>query len=117
MKKALFIILFIIGFNSISFTQNMSSEELCEYIVDNYRPTEAVNCSNSSVLVKVHYYNIDNDNTGYVIAYIKKNNYDMHGKPYVYCSVPRNAWQYFKVDGQSSWGSAFNKYITKYGCK
>ncbi len=70
----------------------------------------------SSWLVKVEYYQVDYDG-GLVIAYIKKNDYDFKGKPYIFCGISSQRWSAFKTEGlYGSYGEAFHKYIMDYTC-
>lgn len=67
------------------------------------------------MLVKAGFYFISGN--GFVVAYIKDNQYDMKGEPYIFCGVSRKDWPTFKIEGaSSSWGKAFHKYIRDKVC-
>jgi hypothetical protein len=112
MKKILSLIL--IFTSAISYCQSNNYYDVLNYLKQNSQHNEQVACYGSSILVKAEYY-ISN-NLGYAVMYIKQSDYDMYGKPYVYCSVPVNRWQDFKNGGLSSWGESFHKFIKPYTC-
>jgi hypothetical protein len=55
----------------------------------------------------------------YVIAEIKKNDYDFNPKSYIFCVIPSMNWQNFQFGGYNdspSYGERFHKYIFDYKC-
>lgn len=104
-----------LGSISFVYSQEVSCQEIYEYLVENYRVTESVTCYGSTMLVKADFYLISG--TGFVVAYIKSNDYDIYGKPYLFCGVSREKWMNFKSEGMyNSWGKAFHKYIRDCTC-
>ncbi len=114
MKKILITFLgLFIGINT--FSQSISCSELYNMIVNNYDHKESTMCFNSSVLVRAEYYQLDN--MGFVIAYIKANEYDLQGTPYIFCGISSYTWTSFTSDGMfGSWGKAFHEYIRNNLC-
>lgn len=93
----------------------MRCQELFNAVTKKYESKDYVTCYNSSMLAKVEYYRLEN--MGFVVAYIKQNDYDIYGKPYIFCGISRERWNYFKSYGMyNSWGKAFHKYIIDYTC-
>lgn len=110
MKKT-FAILFI----SISnFIFSQSFDNAINFIKQNNTYSESVVCYNSRMLAKAEYY--ISDNVGYAVMYIKQNDYDIYGKPYIFCNISRDRWSYFKTGGYTSWGESFHQYIKEYIC-
>lgn len=114
MKRLLLFLLlfnFLDGINA----QNISCNELYNYVVENYDYEDSMSCFNSSVLARAEYYEVDG--YGFVVAYIKEYDYDYKGKPYIFCSISSYEWINFKSEGISnSWGKAFHKYIRDNTC-
>ena len=111
------VLVFILFFGySKSYSQSISCQELFETVVNNYYDKQSVNCYGSTMLVKVEYYTLRNN--GFVVAYIKSNDYDFRGKPYIFCGVSSMTWIYFKSEAmvEGSWGKSFNKYIMDHTC-
>lgn len=80
------------------------------------RYPDRVNTMGSSMLVKAEYYQVDY-NAGLVIAYIKNNEYDFKGKPYIFCGISSTRWSNFKSKGlYESWGKSFHEYIMDHTC-
>lgn len=95
--------------------QNITCQELFETITENYDTKDNINCFGSSALIKITYYRLNN--TGFAVAYIKKNDYDYKGQPYVFCGISQQLWSSFKAEGLvGSWGKAFNEYIMDNKC-
>jgi hypothetical protein len=87
-----------------------------EYVKKNYDSYS--NCPRavgSTMLANVERYKLDDSSL--VIAYIKKDYYDLYGKPYIFCGISDDRWTAFKNGGlQDSWGKSFHKYIIDYTC-
>jgi len=113
MKHTLLIIFFLF-FGRLSSAQEISCQKLYETITSQYDSESSVSCIGSSLLAKATYYTLDD--MGFVIAYIKENEYDINGKPYIFCGISSQRWSYFKSDGIYSWGKSFHKYIRDYTC-
>ena len=96
------------------YSQKISCQELFEIVTTKYDSKESVTCFGSSMLIKVDKYVIDNKN--YAVAYIKQNEYDFKGTPYVFCGIPNMNWGYFKYNSQGSWGESYHEYIRDYTC-
>lgn len=113
MKK---IILFsFVFFSSILFSQNIRCSDLVDYVIQNADYSDSVTCFDSSMLVKVTKYDLESSSI--VIAYLKKDEYDYRGKPYVFCGISSYNWSNFKYEGMSnSWGKSFHTYIMDYKC-
>lgn len=116
MKKILVISILGLIFNiGNSYAQNVSCNELYEIVINNHDYSTSVSCYGSSFLVKATYYECEN--VGFVIAYVKQNDYDYRGKPYIFCGVSLMDWSNFKASGMyGSWGKAFYKYIKPHTC-
>lgn len=107
-----FVLLFVFS-NTIK-AQDISCSELVTYVKSKAYPTSQ-SCLGSSFLVKVDRYEVDGN--GLVIAYIKNNQYDLTGKPYIYCGISYSTWNSFTSAGiMGSWGKAFHKYIKGNNC-
>jgi len=114
MKKAIFL-LTILFFSVTANSQDVSCDDLYNYVIDHSSYPSTINCFNSSWLIKVQ--NYDLDGKVFVVAYIKKNEYDLSGKRYIFCDVSSYAWSNFQSEGTyGSWGDAFHKYIMDYNC-
>jgi len=97
------------------FSQEVSCNELLNYVKSKDSYPQTVNCYNSSLLAKVKRYEVDG--VGIVVAYIKENEYDYRGKPYIFCGISSYTWINFTSDGTyNSWGKAFHKYIMDNKC-
>ena len=114
MKQIITLILLISSF--LVNAQSISCEEATQYIIKNLPRLESQICFSSSMLTKVEYYKLNSEETGYVVAYIKQNDNDIFGKPYLFCGISLQRWQDFKFAGIISWGEAFHKYIINYTC-
>jgi len=60
--------------------QGVSCQELIQAVKQANTYSNSVSCYSSSMLVKATYYQAEN--MGFVVAYIKKNQYDYYGRPY-----------------------------------
>jgi hypothetical protein len=113
--KKMFVILMILSAGIIdAYSQNISCQELFEIVTTRYESKESVSCYGSSLLVKADKYVIDNKI--YVVAFIKKNDYDFKGTPYIFCGIPSMNWGYFKYNSKSSWGESYHAYLKDYSC-
>ena len=113
--KKIIIVLAVLLFGCIdSYSQSMSCQEVFDIVTSKYDRKESTTCFGSTMLVKVDYYTLDNN--GFVVAYIKSNDYDFSGKPYIFCGISSMTWINFKVYGMNGWGEAFHKYIMDYKC-
>jgi hypothetical protein len=115
MKSILIPLLVFISFHSIS-AQNISCSELSRVITKDYSRKEKVKPLMSSMLAKATWY--EYEGMGFVIAYLKENDYDLNGSPYIFCGISNQRWTKFKNNGLfgSSYGKAFHKYIMEYTC-
>ena len=116
MKKTVSItlLLFVVGITTVS-AQNTSCGELAQFVSKNYNRKDEVNPITSTMIKKAIWYEYDNN--GFVIAYIKENDYDWNGNPYIFCGVSYDRWWKFKSEGiYDSYGKAFHKYIMNYTC-
>ncbi len=98
----------------IQSANTVSCQKIYSTVTQLFDAKDYVSCIGSSVLTKVEYYLMDG--VGFAIVYVKQNNYDIYGKPYIFCGVPLNNWNVFKIDGVSSWGESYHKYIRDYKC-
>ena len=117
MKPYKFILIpsLVFCFKFSAFAQQVSCSELYEYVLDNYDHKKNASILQSSMLVKVSYYEIDD--SGVVVAHIKQNDWDLTGKPYIFCGISRLRWNSFTNAGIfGSWGEAFHDYIMDYTC-
>jgi hypothetical protein len=95
--------------------QTMSCQEAMEVVFENYDYKDNVVPNGSAMLAKATYYTIEG--SGYVVAYMKSNKYDLQGRPYIFCGISSQQWAKFKSEGTfRSWGEAFQNYIMNYTC-
>jgi hypothetical protein len=114
MKKILLLFSLIL-WGHIGFSQSVSCQSLQEEIEEAAELESTATCVGSSALVKAEYYTLDGD--GFVIVYLKSNQYDFSGRPYVFCNISSARWSKFVSEGRNgSWGKAFNTYIRDYLC-
>jgi len=110
----LIVFVFFIG-GAETLSQTISCQELYETVTKNNRPTSSATCMGSTMLAKAEYYTYQG--TGYVVAYIKKNQYDFKGTPYIFCGVSSYRWSSFRSKGMTgSWGTAFHEHIMDNKC-
>jgi hypothetical protein len=114
MKKIIIVSMIVFLGNIDSYSQSITCQELFEIVTTKYDSKESVNCYGSTMLVKVDNYVIDNKN--YPVIYIKKNDYDFKGTPYIFCGVPSMNWSYFKFNTKGSWGESYQAYLKDYTC-
>ena len=113
-NKLIFFLLTLFGLFVTA--QTVSCNDLVRYAKSKVNNPFTVNTVGSSLLAKVEYYPVDY-NSGLLIAYIKQNDYDYVGMPYIYCGINSRRWNEFKFEGiVKSWGEAFHKYIKDYTC-
>lgn len=112
MKTLFFILSF--SFSILGFGQRLSCQEAYEIVLKNGTNKRTIKIINSSMLNKVEKYEVDG--SLYVIGWIKSNDYDYKGKPYLFCGVSRWDWNMFATEYISSAGEAFHKYIFPYKC-
>lgn len=113
-KTGLIILASVLNFAEIK-AQTISCQELYEVVTENYDNRDAVNVMMSTMLTKAVYYTVDGN--GFVVANIKRNDFDMQGAPYIFCGISSQRWARFKSEGMyGSWGEAFHKYIRDYIC-
>ena len=107
------VLLFV--FSHATKAQTPTCSELYSYVKQNGGYPSARSCFGSSFLAKVERYEVNGD--GVVVAWIKSNEYDFNGKPYMYCGISSSTWSYFTSAGtMGSWGKAFHKYIKGNNC-
>ena len=116
--KNIGVILLILNFH-FSFSQDISCPDLQEFIEDNryYKSSISNYTLNSSWLYEVTAY--EYEYKIYVIAKIKRNEYDYSSKSYVFCGIPSQNWSNFRYKGYGepdSYGERFHKYIIDYQC-
>lgn len=105
---------------SVSFAQSVSCEDLMRYVQQegyNKGTVNTVQLISSSWLSEVKCYSIDN--TLVVIAEIKRDQWGINKKKYVFCGVPSTKWDAFcfgYYDSGKTYGERFNKYIIDYQC-
>jgi len=106
--------MFFLGAATVT-AQTMSCQEVYEIVTEQYDSKDTVNCYMSTMLAKATYYQLEG--MGFVVAYIKRNKFDMRGKPYIFCGISSTRWRSFKSGGMyGSWGKSFHKYIREYTC-
>lgn len=114
MKKILFCILLLL-YSSEMIAQSMSCQELFDTVTKYYDNSDVVSTVGSTMLTKANFYNVQG--TGFVVAYLKSNDYDLQGRPYIFCGISTQDWINFKNEGRSgSWGESFHKYIRENTC-
>jgi hypothetical protein len=116
MKIQSLLIFLIFYFGSLGIqAQTMSCQEAMEIVFENYDYKDNVVPIGSTMLAKATYYTIEG--SGYVVAYMKSNQYDLQGRPYIFCGISSQQWAKFKSDGTyGSWGESFQNYIMNYTC-
>lgn len=92
--KILIVLLTFLSFNNHSNSQTLSCQELFEIVTENYDKVDRVTPLSSTMLAKVNYYTLEG--TGFVVAYIKKNDFDFQGSPYIFCGISGQRWAKFK---------------------
>lgn len=111
----LIVLLTFLSINNQSYSQTISCQELFEIVTENYDRIDRVTPLSSTMLAKVNYYTLEG--AGFVVAYIKKNDFDFQGSPYIFCGISSQRWAKFKSEGMfGSWGESFHAYIRDYTC-
>jgi hypothetical protein len=119
MKKSI-LVLFLIATSISAIAQTVNCEELMAFVKRNGREKATVSSLqlfNSSWLKEVKAYDIEN--TIVVIASIKKDEYTLFAKDYVFCGIPSRNWDSFYnswVDIGKTYGEKFHLYIIDYIC-
>lgn len=109
------VIILLITISSFAKAQSVSCQEVYEFILENGYKANSISLTySSSMLTKVERYTYDGKN--YVIGYIKQNDYDYKGSPYLFCGISSYDWNNFYVNYYSSAGVAFHEYIMPYKC-
>jgi hypothetical protein len=121
MKKTLFILFTLICSSIATFSQNMSCEELMDYVEDEGYSEGTVGAFSlimeSSWLKEVKGYSVEGNIV--IIAEIKTDDFGLSSKKYAFCGVPSSSWRSFKgtfTDSDMSYGEKFHKYIMDYKC-
>lgn len=113
MKTILTILM--LGTSFLIHSQNISCQELFEAVTSDYDYKDDASIVMSSMLADATYYEFAN--IGFVVAYIKKSDYDFSGTPYIFCGITRSRWRSFTNNGMiDSWGKSFHEYIRDYTC-
>ncbi|SCY36646.1 hypothetical protein SAMN05192588_2508 [Nonlabens sp. Hel1_33_55] len=118
--KKIYLLLALLTISNVALAQYGSSQkpycsELINYAKKNYDSRDSPTVLMSSMLAKVERYKIDGASV--VIAYIKKNDFDFNGTPYIFCDISDERWRAFKNEAiYGSWGESFHKYIRDYLC-
>lgn len=95
--------------------QAQTCNELVQYAKSEDSYPDRITPINSSMLAKAEYYQVNGG--GLVIAYLKSNDYDYTGRPYIFCGISSQRWAKFKSEGMfGSWGESFHAYIRDYTC-
>lgn len=103
------------------FSQNISCTELLDYVESEGMSKGSVSSMalyDSSWLGEVKAYTIEGNVA--VVAKIKKNDWDLYGKKYVFCGLPSSNWEAFyygSYDYGKTYGERFHKYIMDYVCE
>lgn len=100
--------------------QEVSCSDLMEYVQQNGFRKGTINSYqlfNSSWLKEVEAYSIEN--VIVVIAEIKRDEWGINTKKYVFCGIPSSNWNAFYTglyDTNTTFGERFRKYIFEYKC-
>lgn len=109
------LIVFLFFTLSIAEAQSISCQELYNAVTENYEYRDVANPLMSTMLAKATYYTVEGQ--GFVVAYIKSNEFDYQGSPYIFCGISSDRWFKFKYQGMNgSWGESFHAYIREYTC-
>jgi hypothetical protein len=96
-------------------SKKISCYSLMNFIIEKGSSSNYIEINSSSMLSGVRYYYYNGE--GYVIIWVKNNTYDSDYKPYIYCGISKERWNYFTSYGEkSSWGESFHYYIKDYSC-
>jgi hypothetical protein len=107
---------FLVFPQSHVFSQEISCEELTEYIETNgwKKGTLYNHALQSSWLYEVTAYSYDMKL--FVIAEIKKSEYSYSTNTYIFCGVPQYNWSQFQFQSFKTYGEKFHDYIFPYKC-
>ena len=111
MKSILTLVLILIG----TLTHAQTCDELVAYAQSEDAYPDTFTAYGSSLVAKAEHYSVGNSRL--TIVYLKDNDYDYSGDPYIYCGVSDYAWSQFKyatVDG--SYGKSYHAYIRDNTC-
>ncbi len=117
MKSPLFLFLLLLAtLSTVPLqAQSISCQKLFEIVTEDYESKDEVTCYASTMLTKATYYQLEG--MGFVVGYLKSSDYDIYGKPYIFCGISSARWRSFKSAGlYGSWGKAFHEYIREYTC-
>lgn len=116
LMKSISLFFFLFLFTTVNLqAQQYSCQELFQEITSNYDTKSETPCYGSSMLVKAVYYTYGGQ--GFVVGYLKSSDYDMSGRPYIFCGISTYTWSRFKAEGMTdSWGESFHKYIMNERC-
>ncbi|MCG2760601.1 MAG: hypothetical protein L6407_05265 [Candidatus Delongbacteria bacterium] len=111
-----FILLFgALLFSTLYSSQSTSCSDLVSYAKSEDPYPDRVSPYGSTMIAKAEFYQVEGG--GLVIAYLKSNEYDYSGKPYIFCGISRERWAKFKSVGMyDGWGEAFHQYIMDHTC-
>lgn len=119
--KRIIILSAVIALSILSVTaQEVSCTDLMDYVKQegNRKATvSSVQLMHSSWLKEVEAYTIEN--TIVVIAEIKRDEWGINTKEYVFCGIPSSNWDAFYGgwnDRDKTFGERFRKYIFEYKC-
>lgn len=119
MKKTTITFIFLL-FSLPIFSQTVDCEDLIEYVKSNGTSKATVNSwqlIDSDWLKKVEAW--ETDNAIVVIASIKKDQYTILAKDYIFCGIPSRNWDNFYNswnDIGKTYGEKFHLYIIDYIC-
>jgi hypothetical protein len=105
----------------LSSSQEVNCDDLIDYVkTKGYRKgtVSSISLINSDWLKEVEAYTIDN--LIVVIAEIKKDEWGINTKKYIFCGIPDSNWSDFYYgmnDVGKTYGERFHKYIIDYQCK
>lgn len=112
--KLLLLLTIILGGINLK-AQTPTCSELYSYVKQKGGYPTTQYCYGSSFIVKAERYTVDG--TGVAVIWMKNNDYDITGTPYIYCGISIMTWSNFTSAGVSgSWGKAFHQYIKGRNC-
>ena len=107
-------------YSNLESTNKIHCEDLIAYATVNGKKIGSVSSLsliNSSWLKEVEAYNFE-DNI-LVVATIKTETWQLQGKKYIFCGIPKENWEVFYnsyYDIGKTYGEKFHKYIIEYEC-
>jgi hypothetical protein len=114
--KIIAIILLCLRLSGLN-AQTITCSELYEFIIENGYKAESIPdiVMKSSWLKTVTKYTYDN--TIFVVAEIKTDEWGIATKSYIFCGIPSENWYLFYIPTYGeSYGEKFHKYIIDYSC-